>query len=193
MDQVLDGYGLVVAGVRYALFWIAVVVAVIALADWAVRTRRLNPFGPIARFCRRFIDPLMLPVERRILRAGGQPASAPWWTLVFVVVGGLVLLWLLQFVGGMLASLMLGIQSPAGFARLVLASVFALLRAALFVRVIASWFGISPYSKWIRWSHVLTEWFLGPLRRVIPTFGPVDVSPLVAFFLLSLIERGLGV
>lgn len=192
MEQVLDGYSLFVAGVRIALFWIAVVVAIIALADWAVRTRRLNPFGPIARFCRRFIDPLMGPVERRIIRSGGQPASAPWWTLVFVVVGGLLLLWVLQFLRGLTADVMLGLQSPMAFLMLVLASVFALLRLALLVRVISSWFGMSPYSKWIRWSFVLTEWMLEPLRRVIPLFGPMDVTPLVAFFLLSLIQRAIG-
>ena len=193
MEQVLDGYSLVLAGVRIALFWIAVVAAIIALADWAVRTRRLNPFGPIARFCRRFVDPLMLPVERRIIRSGGQPASAPWWTLVFVVVGGLLLLWVLQFLRGLTAYVILGLQSPMAFLMLVLASVFALLRLALFVRVISSWFAMSPYSKWVRWSFVLTEWMLEPLRRVIPLFGPVDVTPLVAFFLLSLMQRAIGV
>src|SRR6185503_16244743 len=119
MDQALYWYGLVVAGTRVALFWIAIVVAAIAALDWAVRTRRLNPFGPVGRFCRRFVDPLMAPVERRILRAGGVPSSAPWWTLVFVVVGGLVFLWVLDFVGGALASVMLGMQSPAGVARLL--------------------------------------------------------------------------
>lgn len=193
MDEVLSTYAIVVAGVRYALFWVAILCALIALADWAVRTRRLDPFGRVARFCRRFIDPLMAPVERRIVRSGGQPSNAPWWTLVFVVVGGLLLIWVLEFTGGMIASLILGMQSPAGMVRLALAWVFAVLRIALMVRVIASWFSMSAYSKWIRWSYVLTEWMLGPLRRVLPTFGPMDISPLVAFFLLSLLQRVLGV
>ena len=99
MDQVLDGYRVFVVVVKNVLFWLAVIAAVIALVDWAVRRRKLNPFGPIARFFRRFVDPLMLPVEQRVVRAGGQPSSAPWWTLVFVVVGGLLLLWLLDFIG----------------------------------------------------------------------------------------------
>lgn len=193
MNEVLSGYGLFVAAVRYVLFWLALALAVVAVLDWAVRTRRLNPFGGIARFCRRFIDPLMLPVERRIVRAGGQPSSAPWWTLVFVVVGGLLLIWVLEFLGGMLASLMFGLRSPAGVARLLLAWTFSLLRIALIVRVISTWFSISPWSKWIRWSYVLTEWMLAPLRRVIPTLGPVDITPIVAFILLSLVQRALGV
>jgi YggT family protein len=193
MDQVISGYGVFVAGVRYALFWVAVIAAIIALVDWAVRTRRLNPFGPVARFCRRFIDPLMVPVERRIIRAGGQPSSAPWWTLVFVVVGGLLLVTVLNFLGSFLVSLLWGLSGPGRLGVLLLSWTFGLIRIALIARVLSSWFQISPYSKWIRWSYVLTEWLLAPLRRVIPTMGPVDITPIIAFFLISLIQNVLGV
>jgi len=193
MDQVLDGYKLFVIVVKNVLFWLAMVAAVIALVDWAVRTRKLNPFGPIARFFRRFVDPLMLPIERRIVRAGGQPSGAPWWTLVFVVVGGLLLLWLLDFIGGLIVGVMIGIQSPQGIGRLLVSWAFALIRVAIFVRIISSWFQISPWSKWIRWSYVLTEWFLAPLRRVVPTLGPLDVTPLVALLLLYLLQSVVGV
>ena len=193
MEPFLQGYGLVVAVVKQALFWIALVLAVVALVDWAVRTRRLNPFGPIARFFRRFIDPLMLPIERRIVRSGGQPSSAPWWSLVFVVVGGLLLITILNFLGGFIVSVGWGLSSPGRFGVLLLSWTFSLLRIALIVRVISSWFQISPWSKWIRWSYVLTEWMLAPLRRVIPTMGPVDITPIVAFFAIALVQRALGI
>ena len=88
---------------------------------------------------------------------------------------------------------MIGIQSPQGLARLLLSWAFALIRVAIFVRIISSWFQISPWSKWIRWSYVLTECFLAPLRRVLPTFGPLDVSPLVALLLLYLLQSVVGV
>lgn len=170
------------------LFWVAVVVAMIALIDWMVRTRRINPFGPVARFMRQFVDPLMRPVEQRIVRAGGQPSSAPWWTLVFVVVGGIVLIALLQFVGGLVRQLAMGLSGPRGLWVLAVSWTFGLLRIALVVRVVSTWFRTSPYSRWVRWTYPLTEWMLSPLRRMLPLFGPVDVSPLVAFVLLSLIE-----
>jgi YggT family protein len=193
MDQVLAGYGYFVAVVKVVLFWVAIAVAIIALADWAVRTRRLQPFGAIARFCRRFVDPLMAPIERRIVRAGGLPTSAPWWSLVFVVVGGLLLVTVLNFLGGFLISLLWGLGSPGRLGVLLVSWTFGLIRIALIVRVISTWFQISPYSKWIRWSYVLTEWMLAPLRRILPTFGPFDVSPIVAFLLLSLIQRAFGI
>jgi YggT family protein len=189
----LAGYGYFVAVVKVVLFWVAIGVAIIALADWAVRTRRLQPFGAIARFCRRFVDPLMAPVERRIVRAGGLPTSAPWWSLVFVVVGGLLLVTVLNFLGGFLISLLWGLGSPGRLGVLLVSWTFGIIRIALIVRVISTWFQISPYSKWVRWSYVLTEWMLAPLRRILPTFGPFDVSPIVAFLLLSLIQRAFGI
>jgi YggT family protein len=193
MDQALNAYASFVQIVRQVLFWVALVVAIIALLDWLVRTRRVQPFGAIARFCRRYVDPLLRPVERRIVRSGGQPASAPWWSLVVVVVGGLLLIALLEFLGRFFLQLFWGVSSPGRFGLLLVSWTFAVLRIALIVRVISSWFQLSPYSRWIRLSYVLTEWMLAPLRRIIPTFGPVDVTPIVAFLLLALLQGFLRV
>ena len=193
MNEALRGYALFVLVIRYVVFGLAVAAAIIALVDWLVRTRRINPFSAIARFFRRFIDPLMAPVERRVVRGGGQPSSAPWWSLVVIVVGGLALITILNFLGRFFADAAFGLSSPGRLGVLLLSWAFSLLRIALIVRVVSTWFGMSPYSKWVRWSYVLTEWMLAPLRRIIPTFGPLDVTPIVAFLLLSLIQAGLGI
>lgn len=167
----------------------AVLVAVAAGLSWAARTRRLSPFGGVARLTRSRIDPLFLPMERRILRAGGQPAHAPWWTLAAVVVGGIVLLSLLGFVRSEVLGALYAMQAgPRGLFVLVVSWTFGILKLALFVRVISSWFQLSPYSRWIRWAFVLTEWMLRPLRQVIPTLGMVDLTPLVAYFGLTLLQ-----
>lgn len=192
MNQALAAYGTFVEKVGYVLFGLAVLAALVAVVDWAVRTRRINPFSGIARFFRRFIDPIMAPVERRIVRSGGQPSSAPWWTLVAVVVGGLLLIWLLGALGRMLSSIVVDARTPQGVLRMVLGWTFTLLRVALIVRVVSSWFQISPYSRWIRWSYTLTEWMLAPLRRVIPTMGAIDITPLVAFLLLWVAQGIVG-
>lgn len=185
MNAFLLAFAQLVRGVRVAVFVAAVVVAVIALVDWLVRTRRISPFSGIARFFRRTVDPAMLPVERLVLRAGGQPAAAPWWTLVTVVLGGLALILVLQFVGGLLVQLIVAIQQPAMLPVLLVSWALKLIELALIVRVIASWLPISPYSIWIRWSYPLTNWILAPLRRIIPTLGMVDITPLVAYVVLA--------
>lgn len=192
MNSVKVGLEIVLVFLRPALFWAAVVIALICLIDWLVRTRRLNPFGPIARFFRSAVDPLLAPVERRVVRAGGLPSHAPWWALAVVVVGGIVLLYLFEYLLAMLGGLAIAsTQGPGGMARIVISWTFAVLELALLVRVVASWVRISPYSIWVRWSYRLTEWFLRPLRRVVPPIGMMDITPLIAYFALSLLSRAI--
>lgn len=176
------------AVVRVVAFWLAIVAAVIALLDWAVRTRRIGPFTPIARFCRRYIDPLYAPIEARVVRMGGRPASAPWWALAAVVLASLAVIGFLQFVIGLATQLAQASTMPSVWPRLLIAWAFGILKLALIVRVIASWFSISPWSRWVRWSYVLTDWMLTPLRRVIPPFGMMDVTPIVAYFAISIVQ-----
>ncbi|HEX6314730.1 MAG TPA: YggT family protein [Gemmatimonadaceae bacterium] len=174
---------------RTVLLWAALIMATIAVLDWMVRTRRINPFGPVARFFRQRIDPLLEPVERRVVRAGGLPASAPLWALGGIVITGIVLLAIFDFLGGLIADVMIGVTSgPRGLVRLLIVWTFTLLRIAILVRVIASWLPISPYSRWIRWSFTLSEPMLRPLRRIIPPIRSIDITPIVAFFGLGLIE-----
>jgi YggT family protein len=174
---------------RPLVFAAGFIAGVGAITSWGVRTRRISPFSPVARFVREKIDPVLVaPMERRLLRAGGTPYAAPWWALAAVVLGGLLLLSGLQFLRDQFVLMAYASQSGAGLLMLLIKWTFSVLRIALFARVIASWVGGGPYSKWWRWSYVLTEWFLGPLRNVIPTIGMIDISVLVAYFGLGIIE-----
>lgn len=188
METFITVYDRLLKGLGTALFWSAVVLAVVFAIDWLVRTRRISPFNPVARFFRTSVDPLLAPVERRVVRAGGLPTSAPWWALVALVVGGIVLITLLGFLRGWIGGVVYAVSAgPRGVFVFLVSLTFGLLQAALLVRVLSSWFRISPYSAWIRWSFVLTEPILGPLRRVIPPFGMMDVTPIVAYFLLRIL------
>jgi YggT family protein len=65
---------------------------------------------------------------------------------------------------------------------------FAILRIAIIVRVLSSWLPTSPYSRWVRWSFTLTEPLLQPLRRVIPLIRSIDITPIVAFLAIGIVE-----
>jgi YggT family protein len=183
----LGAYAALVANLRVILFYMAVAVAVICAIDWAVRTRRVNPFSKVARFFRAHIDPLLAPIERVIVRAGGLPSSAAWWALVAFIVFGILLITLLQFVGTILYQMVAMGEHPELAWRVVVSWVISLLSLALFVRVLSSWLPVSPYSRWIRWSFVLTDWMIRPLQQVIPRLGMFDITPIVAWLLLRLI------
>jgi YggT family protein len=176
--------------VRWTIVVALLYVGIVALTHWAVRSRKLSPFGAWPRTVRRLSDPVLRPVEQRVIRAGGSPQTAPYWLLAIVVLGGLVLISLVRWSIGFTYSLGSLASAPLRVQLLTLLSwIFTILRFALIVRVIASWFGVSSYSKWMRPIVVLTDWILEPLRRVLPPFGPLDLSPLVAYFILWIAER----
>jgi YggT family protein len=189
VSPIITALDTVLGLVRIALLVLAVVLAIFCLLDWLVRTRRVNVFGSAARFARSKIDPMISPIERRVVNAGGNPASAPLWALAAVVIGGILVISLLDFLRAEIFGLMFAVQSgPGGIFRLIVSWLFDFLRIALLVRVVSSWLPISPYSKWIRWSYTVSEPILKPLRQVIPTLGMIDITTIIAYFLIGLIQ-----
>jgi len=185
-----------IAALRGAFLAFAAAISIFCVLDWLVRTRRLNPFGALAGFLRTTVRPLMGPVERRIVRAGGNPAAVPWWTLVVVVLAGVVLLSLLDFVREQVAIATAMVRGGiSGYYHLAVSWTFGILRLALVVRVLLSWVRPSPFAWYVRWSYALTEWMLRPLRGFIPLVGMIDITPLIAYVLLGLLQgfaAGLG-
>jgi len=59
----------------------------------------------------------------------------------------------------------------------------------LIIRILLSWIRHNPYQPIIRFIYEVTEPYLGLFRRIVPPFGPMDLSPIVAFFVLQLIRQ----
>jgi YggT family protein len=163
--------------------------ATIALTHWAVRSRRINPFGAWPRLVRRVSDPILLPLERRVISAGGSPQNAPLWLLGLVIGGGLLLLSLTQWLIGTAAGLVLLAQGGVRvWMQVLMSAVFTILMTAILIRVIASWLGIGPYRKWMRPVYALTNWLIDPIRRILPPVGIFDFSPMVAWLVLYVVR-----
>ena len=172
---------------RYAVLAAAGAAVLGAAAAMAVQARTINPFGRAARAIRALTDPLLTPIERRLLRAGGNPQTAPWWLMGTAIVGGIVLVTAVEWAAGQIVALAGAASDGPGYAlRLVVDWTFNLVMLALVVRIVGSWIGASRYSRWMRPFVVLTEWLLAPLRRVVPPVGMFDLTPLIAWFLLQL-------
>ena len=174
--------------IRSVLLGAGIVVALIATADWAARTRRISPFSGMARFLRGTVDPRIAGIERQVVRAGGHPSATPMWALVaFVVVAALVIA-AFDMIARLGFEIMFALADGGGGVLFLLVRwTFAVLQIALMVRVLSSWFPRAAHSRWLRWSYGATEWMLRPLRRVIPSFGSVDITPIIAYFLLQLV------
>lgn len=175
---------------RPTVFVVTALLACAALLVSLVDRRRISPFSSLGRLVRRRADPLFAPMERRLLLMGGQPSHAPWWTVIAVMIAGLIAISVLQFVvAQLLAAQMAGSRGVMGVVAYVVGLGFAFIKLAIIARVIASFVGGSPYSPWWRWAFTVSDPILQPLRRVLPTVGPLDLSPLVAYFLVSIVQQ----
>ena len=175
--------------VRTVVIVALVYAGLVAITHWAVRSRRINPFGAWPRAMRKLSDPVLLPLERRIVRAGGSPQNAPLWLLAIVIGAGLVLLSLTSWLIGTVASLQFVAQGgPRIWIGMLVNAVFTVLMTAILIRVIASWFGIGEYRRWMRPIYALTNWLINPIRRVLPPFGMFDFSPMVAWLVLYVLR-----
>jgi YggT family protein len=175
--------------VRTLVIVALVYAALVALTHWAVRNKHITPFGPWPRFMRKVSDPVLEPVERRILGAGGNPQTAPLWLLGIVVAGGLVLMsltsWLIQ------SAVRVRVMAEAGprmWIATLVGFLFTILMTSILIRVIGSWFGIGPSRKWMRPFYLLTNWLIDPIRRILPPFGMIDFSPMVAWLVLYVVR-----
>jgi uncharacterized protein YggT (Ycf19 family) len=172
--------------VRAIVFAFFIWAALVAVGSWAVRTRRINPFGFAGQRIRKLTDPALKPVERWLLERGGNPQNAGWWLLGASIIGGVLVVtfseWVLVQVMRLSSA---GAAGPRSLLRLLLLYAGEIVAIALMVRVIGSWFGVRRYNRWMRPAYALTDWIVKPLSRIVPPIGRIDITPLVAWFLIQ--------
>jgi YggT family protein len=189
MSTLLGAVATFTAFLRIAFLAGGVVLGAVAAADWAVRARRLNPFGSVARFLRARVDPQLSGIERQVLRAGGRPTATPLWALMAYVIAAMLVLAAMEMLASLLGQAAMATTGGTGVMLLLAVRwTFGFFTFALLVRVISSWVPSLGASRWLRWSYGATEWMLRPLRGLIPSLGVIDITPIVAYFALQLLE-----
>jgi YggT family protein len=90
--------------------------------------------------------------------------------------------------GAMLGLLYDAVDNVAGFVQ-VFITVYSLLILAY---IITSWVRL-PYSTWLnriqRFLYDICDPYLRLWRRILPTFGPLDLSPVVGVAFLYILSR----
>src|SRR5678816_1808602 len=154
----------------------------------------LNPFGWTSRTVRRLSDGLVVPVRGGLRGFGIDTKFAP---IVVILIAILLGYFVLQLVG-MIATMTEGIIESArsgavfrliGFIIYGLISIYILF---IIIRIVFSWGMLSYTNRVMRFLVDVTEPLLGPLRRMIPTLGWLDISPLVAILILWLLQQAVA-
>jgi YggT family protein len=153
----------------------------------------LNPFGWMSRTIRRLTDGFVVPVRGGLRNFGMDPKFAPLIVILLVILLGFFILQVVETIfltiAGVLDSTQRGaVVAVLGFILYGLLSIYSLL---LFIRIIFSWGMVSYTNRIMRFLVDVTEPLLGPLRRIIPPLGWIDISPFVAFLILWLFQAAI--
>lgn len=172
------------------------IVAVIALVVLRLIADQANPnpFGWTSRTIRRLTDPLIVPVRRALVGFGVDPKYASIVTILITILLGWFLLQLVSTLiftlSGIISSLNRHAVAPTiGYLLFGLLGFYTLL---IFMRVVFSWVMIGYSNRLMRFLVNTTEPLLGPLRRMVPLIGGFDLSPIVALFILRLLQEAIA-
>ncbi len=170
------------------------VVGLILVLRLVLHIFNVSPQKPVMRLLTLITDPVLdlvckilgIPAYRRYdISTIGKLAAA----LIVIWVGRTLAVWGLQFIRYLPGWVSDPLRSLYAMVVFILRLAFELYSLALLMRVLFEWVRIPYSSRVMRFLWDITEPVLAPLRRVLPPFGGLDFSPLIAFFLLNLLEQ----
>jgi len=175
---------------------VAAIIAVIALmvirliADAA----NFNPFSRPSLLIRQLSDPFVLRMRRGLMGFGIDPKYSP----VVVILIAILLGWFVLQLAETLAYTAAGLLNSVRHGAMVSALGFIIYGAVslyiifIFMRIVFSWGMVSYSNRIMRFLVKTTEPLLGPLRRIVPPLGMLDISPIVAFLILWLFQQAIA-
>lgn len=183
---ILDLIGL---AIYYVILVVIIGILVLVVLRVFVDYADLNPFSWTKLTVRRYSDPLVNPVRRGLMRYGLDQRLAPLVTILIAVLAGWFL-WklvaaVLFTINGIIASVLIG--APVRLVGYLLFGILAVYSLLIVMRVIFSW-GMSYHHPLMRFLTRVTEPVLGPARRMIPSVGMMDISPILVILLLQLLQ-----
>ena len=136
-------------------------------------------YNPLSQFIVKVSNPLVVPLRRIIPGFGGMDLAT---ILVAYIVATLKFVTLAALAGESLGLLafyigLLVLIKQAGF----------LLFVIMIIMAVMSWV-VQGYNPTLAIFHQLTEPFLNPIRRIIPNLGGLDLSMIVAFLAMNVIN-----
>jgi YggT family protein len=175
---------------RYAVVAVISAVTLLMIVRLVVIYADLNPFSWLALTARKWSDPMVLPVRGKLLGMGFDPKFAPLVTILIAIVLGWLTLKLIGNVLGTIQLIILSVMfnSPVSLIGSILFGLLALMSLLIMARIIFSW-GVSYSNRIMRFLIRMTEPLLGPFRRLIPTVGMFDISPIIVLLLLQLLQE----
>ncbi|AMS15491.1 MULTISPECIES: YggT family protein [Pseudomonas] len=166
----------------YVLQTLGSLYLLIVLLRFVLQLVRADFYNPLCQFAVRATQPLLKPMRRVIPSLFGLDMSS----LILAIVVQLLLmaLTLLLTYGTTGNPLQLLIWSIIGVTALFMKIFFF----ALIISVILSWVAPGSHNPGAELVNQICEPALAPFRRILPSMGGLDISPILAFMVLKLID-----
>ena len=152
---------------------------------------RADFYNPISQFVVKLSNPLVLPLRRVIPSIGRLDSATVLLALMLQFLATIIVLGLLGVPFGTPNPLIVIVWSAVGILSLVVKVYFF----AILAMIIFSWIAPHSHHPALALLHQLTEPAMAPLRRLLPPMGGLDLSPILAFVAINVLEivlRGLA-
>ena len=166
----------------YVLQTLGSLYLLIVLLRFVLQLVRANFYNPLCQFAVKATQPLLKPLRRVIPSLFGLDMSSL--VLAILVQLALMALTLLLTYGTTGNFIQLLIWAIIGVTALFLKIFFF----ALIISVILSWVAPGSHNPGAELVNQICEPALAPFRRIVPNLGGLDISPILAFLVLKLID-----
>ncbi|BDB22482.1 MULTISPECIES: YggT family protein [Pseudomonas] len=166
----------------YVLQTLGSLYLLIVLMRFVLQLVRANFYNPLCQFIVKATQPLLKPLRRIIPSLFGLDMSSL--VLAILVQLALMALTLLLTYGTTGNFVQLLIWAIIGVTALFLKIFFF----ALIISVILSWVAPGSHNPGAELVNQICEPALAPFRRLLPNLGGLDISPILAFMVLKLLD-----
>lgn len=166
----------------YVLQTIGSLYLLIVLMRFVLQLVRANFYNPLCQFIVKATQPLLKPLRRIIPSLFGLDMSSL--VLAILVQLALMALTLLLTYGTTGNFVQLLIWAIIGVTALFLKIFFF----ALIISVILSWVAPGSHNPGAELVNQICEPALAPFRKLLPNLGGLDISPILAFMVLKLLD-----
>lgn len=143
---------------------------------------RADFYNPISQAIVKFTNPVVLPLRRTIPPMGRVDSAS---LIAALLIQALAITLLFRIYTGMFPNpAQLILWSALGLCSLVVQFYFL----AIIGTIIMSWIAQGSYHPAAAILHQLTEPVMAPFRKLIPPLGGLDLSPILVFLSINVIE-----
>jgi len=153
----------------------------IVMLRFLLQLVRADFYNPLSQFIVKFTNPLLVPLRRIIPGFGGLDIAS---LLLAYAVQLLTMAAIVMVAGYAIPWANLFIWSFIGLLALLLNIYFW----GLIVIVIASWIAPGSYNPALILLNQILEPVIRPIRAKMPDMGGLDLSPIVVFLLIQILE-----